>query len=100
MERPTIIAVGNRRRLECTFTDMRKVPTDPAVVVCQYQDPSGLEVTRTYGTDPEVIKESTGVYYLDLDIDTAGTWYYRFKGTGPVKAADERTIIARETVFA
>lgn len=71
--------VGDLVRVTGTFTDIDSVATDPDVVRCKYQDPSGNDTTDVYGVG-STVKSATGVYYLDIDIDEAGTWFYRFEG--------------------
>lgn len=97
MARPNVYDVGDRVRLRGVFTDLAGADTDPTTIVCKYQDPSGNETSVTYPTT--IVKESTGRYYLDLDIDEAGTWHYRWNGTGAVVAAGEQSFIARDTQF-
>lgn len=71
--------VGDLVRVTGTFTDADGAATDPDVVRIKYQDPSGNDTTDLYGTN-NTVKSATGVYYLDIDIDEAGTWYYRVEG--------------------
>ncbi len=71
--------VGDLVRVTGTFTDVDGVATDPDVVRVKYQDPSGNDTTDLYGTN-NTVKSATGVYYLDIDIDEAGIWYYRIEG--------------------
>ena len=97
LPRPNVYDVGDRIRLRGVFTNLAGVDTDPTTIVCKYQDPGGVETTVTYPTS--IVKVSTGRYYLDIDIDEAGTWYYRWNGTGDVVAAGEQSFIARTTVF-
>ena len=62
-------------RVQGTFTDADDAAFDPDVITCKYLDPSGNETENTSPT-----KSATGVYYVDIPIDEAGTWYYRFEG--------------------
>lgn len=97
MSRPNVYDVGDRVRLYGYFTNRARVDTDPTAVVCKYQDPSGNETTVTYPTD--IVKSSTGRYYLDIDLDESGTWYYRWNGTGDVVAAGEQSFTVRASQF-
>ena len=71
--------------------------TDPTTVVLRYEDPSGTETTLTYGTSPasDIDKTATGTYVAYITIDEAGTWYYRWIGTGAVVAQEEGTFDVR-----
>lgn len=97
MARPNSYDVGDRVRVRGIFQSLAGVDTDPDTIVCKYQDPSGAETTVTYPTS--IVKSSTGRYYLDIDITAAGTWYYRWVGTGAVVAAGEQSFVVRETQF-
>lgn len=91
--------VGQLVRAYAYFRNRARVLTDPTAVVAKYEDPSGNETTKTYGTDPEVVKESAGVYYIDISVDEAGTWYCRFNGTGTLQTATEQSFTAAATQF-
>lgn len=97
-DRPNVYDVGDLVRVEGEFRNLAGALTDPTAVVCKYQDPSGNETTVTYPTS--IVKVATGVYYLDISIDEAGTWYYRWNGTGDVQAAGEHEFTVRATEFA
>lgn len=97
MPAPNRYDVGDRARVWGVFQSLAGVDTDPTTIVCKYQDPSGNETSVTYPTS--IVKSSTGRYYLDIDVDEAGTWYYRWNATGAVVAAGETSFIARATQF-
>ena len=84
-------------RLSAVFT-VANVRTDPTTVTLKVRDPSSNIATYTYaGLD--ITKDAVGVYHQDITIDEAGTWYYRFEGTGTCKTADEKSIIIEESQF-
>ena len=73
-----------------TFTDVDSgLPVDPTVVIFKVLAPDGTITTLTYGVDADLKRSSTGVYYVDLDADLSGDWYYRFESTGSGKAGGE-----------
>ena len=88
--------VGDKARCTCTYTDNAGTVHDPAVVSLAYKDPSGNTTTLIYGTDAELVKSSTGVYYADIDVDEAGTWRVRCYATGSGQSAGESYFIVRE----
>lgn len=82
--------LGDQVRVSVVFTEVATGDAvDPSVVKCSVRDPDGTTTTYVYGTDDEVVKTSTGNYYMDVDADTYGTWYYRWFSTGTGKAGDE-----------
>jgi len=58
--------------------------------------------TYVYGTDSELVKDATGDYHFDVDVDEEGTWYYRIEGEtsgGAKQGAAEGTFEAEASVF-
>ena len=62
---------------------------DPDVVMFKYKRPGLDPVTYVYGIDAELVKTDVGKYYVDLDAQHAGTWYYKFWSTGDYQAAQQ-----------
>lgn len=81
--------VGDLVRATGTFTNAAGTATNPDAVLCEYRDPSGNLTDFEYGVDAELVRDSTGVYYVDIDADEAGWWHYRFWSTGTGQAAAE-----------
>ena len=78
--------VGDLVRITGTWTNAAGTAVDPDAVVVSYKPPSGTTTTLTYGVDAEVVKDSTGVYHVDIDADETGTWGYKFQSTGTGQA--------------
>jgi hypothetical protein len=91
---------GDLVRCTGTFTDAidNNAAVDPTVVNVSVRDPSGNVTTYVYNTDDEVNKSGTGIYYIDVNLDEAGRWYYRWHSTGTGQAAGENTMVARQPV--
>ena len=87
--------VGDLVRVTGTFTNSAGAAADPTAVLFKYKDPSGNKTTLTYGTDVSVVKSSTGVYYVDVNVDEIGYWYYRWQATGTGQSAGESYFIAQ-----
>lgn len=83
--------VGQIVRFKGTFTDPNNndAPIDPTDVYIAYLDPSENLTTLHYDVDVDLKKESTGIYYVDVEMDEAGRWYYRVYSTGVGQAAGE-----------
>lgn len=43
--------------------------TDPDVVKCGIEEPSGTETVYTYGVDAQITKTSTGVFQVRIQMD-------------------------------
>ena len=57
-------------------------PTDPSAVSLVVTDPTGTQVTYTYGGAGTITKVSTGVYTLNVQCLLDGMWSYVWIGTG------------------
>lgn len=70
-------------RVTGVFTDPEDgSPIDPGTVTFYCKLPDGTELEYVYPTDPELVKEAVGTYYVDLANDQVGPWQYTFQGTG------------------
>jgi hypothetical protein len=80
---------GDLLVLSAVFTDRLSAVIDPTTVSFKIKDPEGVVTTYIFGTDSELIKDSTGNYHIDISVNTPGQWYYRFESTGTGQAAEE-----------
>ena len=96
-------ARGNTIRSTGTFTDpVTGAVTDPAVIHFSFKNPVGATTTYVYGTDTELVKDSTGVYHVDVDANMVGSWYERWYGelsVGVLKAARETHFVIDASEF-
>lgn len=74
--------IGDRVRIRTTtpFQSAAGVAFDPDVVEFEVKEPGEATVTYVYGTDANVTRLATGDFACDVDVDTAGTWYYHVTG--------------------
>lgn len=91
--------VGDSVRCTAKFRDENNQLADPSVVIFRYRNPAGNITSYTFGVDVQLQRHSIGVYYIDVDIDSAGSWFYRFEATGTVKAASESKFTVRVSKF-
>jgi hypothetical protein len=91
--------IGDVVRCTGTFTTAAGVATDPTAVNFRVKTPAGTVTTYVYGTDAELVKASTGVYYVDVSLTMAGSWTYRFYSTGVGQAAAEATFWVNRSAF-
>lgn len=80
--------LGDGFRLVATFT-VNDVATDPTTITFKLKDPDDIVTTYVYGVGADVVRTGVGVYYLDVTVSKAQTWYWRVVGTGAVIAAAE-----------
>lgn len=91
--------VGDIARVAAPFTDENGAAVDPTTVTFKFKKPASAETEYVYPTDAELVKDSTGNYHVDLTLDTAGKWYYRWAGTGANVAADEGELTVQASHF-
>ena len=92
--------IGDRVRITGTLTSPETgQPVDPTNLQITIRDPAGNTTTLQYGTDPEVVRDDTGIYHVDIDVTTRGQWHYRFAATGVNTAAAEGTFYANPSHF-
>ena len=92
---------GDKIRISASFVNISNAPADPTTVTVKYEKPGPPPVvtTKIYGTDVEVVKDSTGVYHIDISLDQSGSWRYRWIGTGDVEAAAQSTFSVTAKFF-
>ena len=90
--------IGDTPRLTATWTDINDLAVDPSAVTFTWKTPGASVTTYTYGVDAQLVKSSTGIYYVDLALNASGKWSYRFAGTGPGAASAENQLNVRESL--
>ena len=92
--------IGDKVRATVTFRNISDVLTDPTTIIIRTKTTADVEASFTYGVDAEVIKSSTGIYYMDITTTAAGNYFYRGVGTGTLVAAGESFFVVRASEFA
>lgn len=73
--------------------------TDPTTVTLKVKGPSGATDSYVYSSG-DVTKDYVGVYSKALTLSSAGTYYYRWEGTGAAQTAGEGQFSVRPSQFA
>jgi hypothetical protein len=89
---PNVYTKDSTVTISNTFT-LTGTATDPTTVTCYFKDPTGALTTYVYGTNSQLVRDSTGAYHVDIFANIAGNWWYRFEGTGTVVSASEAEFI-------
>lgn len=75
------------------FTNAAGALADPTTITMRWRVAGGVETSWVYGTNAEVVKDSTGVYHADIPITTVGLHYYQWEGTGAVATVEGETFM-------
>ena len=87
--------IGDSVRTSTEFK-VASVLTDPTVITLKVKTPTGTISTYIYNSgDGVIIRDSAGVYRADIVVTAAGTWTYKWIGTGAAAAVEERQFRAR-----
>jgi len=78
--------VGDLVRVTANFTDINGVLTDPSLINLGIKLPSGDIDYVTY-SGGEIEREATGIYYYDIDVETAGVYRIYWWSEGPAQGA-------------
>jgi len=93
---------GSKVRISVDPTKPFKVGstvTDPTGIVVKYRDPAGVITIKTYGVDSEVNRQALGIYYMDVVVNVAGEWTFRFEGSGACVAVMEDSFYVEPSRF-
>lgn len=90
--------LGQMVRLTATFA-VSGANTDPTTVTFKVRAPSGTITTYLYGTDSQLVKSATGVYYVDYTTAAEGIHAWRMAGTGTCVAAEEQRFTVEDSRF-
>jgi hypothetical protein len=88
--------IGDLIRLFVNFADSAGLAIDPEFVVLKVKSPSNTVIIPL---NAEIIKVVVGSYYCDVNVNEAGTWFYRWECSGAGQCAVERTFQARMSNF-
>lgn len=91
--------IGQQIRNTGEFRDLANTLTDPSALVFVIRAPNGEETRYEYGTDVEVVKDSTGVYHVDVTLEQSGDWYVRWEATGAVITAGDQVVRVEPSPF-
>lgn len=91
--------LGDLVRCQGTFKNIAGASVDPATVSFKAKDPVGTVITYVFGTDAQLVRDSSGLFHVDVDANKPGTWFYRFFSTGSSQAASEGQFVVQRSQF-
>lgn len=91
--------IGDTARVTLNLT-VDDTLSNPTALTAKVMTPRGVITTVVYGVDLALVRDSTGVYHLDVDCTEAGVWTVHFQATGTGKGAAEHSFSVRRGAFA
>lgn len=79
--------IGNAPRCFGEHRDFNGDLENPDTAKVKVLKPDGTETEKIYLTDAEVIRVSTGLFYMDVATTMPGTWAYQWHFTKGTAAA-------------
>lgn len=93
-------SIGTKIRFTATFRiEATQALVDPTTVTFRFRNPSGTETSYVYGVNVELVRDSLGVFHVDLTPNASGSWYRRWIGTGAAAVAKESSFAVDKTFF-
>ncbi len=93
------LEAGQMVRWFFSYFNLSGAPADPTFVFVKTIDPTGTQRSFVYPSDPEIVKDSTGVYHYDQLPTIVGNWQIRGEGTGSLTWAQQATFELLGTSF-
>jgi len=86
--------IGDTIRLEVNFQNTDGIDVDPEDVILTTRNPIGTETEYVY-TDATVFKSASGMYYVEMNPDYSGRWFWRWEasGTGVAKVLEGSFVV-------
>lgn len=93
---PNRYALGDTVTFAANF-QVADADHDPTTVKFTIRNPTGIETTYVYGTDPELTKISVGDYEIELTLNISRSWHYEWEAEGVNKGLIEQRVIVRRS---
>lgn len=91
--------IGNAVRSTVRFRTPGGALVDPTAIIAKVRNPALAITTYTYGVDILVVRDSAGVYRIDVALNAAGEWHVRWEATGTNQAAVEHAFLCTASTF-
>ena len=91
---------GQLVRIQATLLDLNSALIDPTTVIFSTRTMSTIppvSTVKTYPSDVEVVRESTGVFHMDVTLSTSGVLNWRVEGTGLAPNAKQDSVYVMPT---
>lgn len=95
MSANNVFLKGQVARLSLTTKENTELK-DPSSLLLKIKVNS-IITTYTDSTNPSIVKDAVGLYHLDLDLETVGTHYFRWEGSGLTNGAGEGVFLVKES---
>ncbi len=83
-----VILTNQTIRIKARIRDIDGILTNPQSIQFELEKPGETNYTTyTTASTPAIVNESTGIYYIDLDVDVIGKWKYSWFTYGNVTSS-------------
>ena len=88
-----VYQIGDLAQATAAYTDVNGDDVDPTGLSIAITDPTGTVTTYVYGTDAELVKSSTGNYYVNISLTKGGDWRWKWTATGTGQCAGDGQLV-------
>lgn len=93
---PPSYLIGSVVRISVSVTDCATdLLVNPGTLLLKVRPPAAALYTLTYGVDASVKKDGDGIYHIDITLDKAGDWRWRWESAAPNVGAVEGELTVR-----
>lgn len=90
--------LGELVRVSGAFRDLAGTLLNPTTVRLKVRTPAGVTTTYTYGTDVDLVRDSTGNFHFDVNANAVGKWHYRWESSGTGQAAEPGEFVVQSSL--
>ena len=93
--------IGDLARITVEFRNVAGALIDPTGVSFLHTPPSGTAaLPLVYGVDSAIVRDSLGLFHVDLSLGSAGLWRYQWVSTGTGQAAENGELFVESAALA
>lgn len=89
--------LGNIVRVTAYFNNSGTA-VNPAAVMLYLKKGNNNKVLYVYGVNPEIVRPTTGTYYMDVEASIPGLYTYNWFSTGTGQAAGQDNFVVTDSI--
>lgn len=84
-----VYQIGEAARCTAEFRDTSNALVDPSGFTYSFTTPGGVTTSYTYPGAAQIVRDSLGMFHVELSCTERGVWVYRWASTGLAAAAEQ-----------